>query len=406
MPTFASLPFRAVTADRKGDDQNQEDWQQDTPPIRRGKGREGPSGKELAFRSARADTGRRPGKAAKSRVRDDSRKAARAGGQPTLSAKGVETLLHLEELLLKRIHGKDDAIARIGSALRVRLAQLDFRPERPNGSFLLIGPPGVGKNEFAYALASILYGDESLVVPIDMRSVTSEEDASRLTDSLITGPPALLLEGMMTTPVRRRPNSILLLRGVENAHPAAHRMIQQILEQGWIEDARGRTNFQHTIVFATSQIPEDENGLTDQIGFNRHSKSFDERVREKMVRRLGEEFVESFLEVIVIHPLTADDVRKIARYKVDVVLQRLRKGKLGVSVSDSVFRTFIPDDECSKSGAGMINRTLESRLLNPLAQYILSHPKDREISVDVRNGALVIEPTLRRGMAPPKTPRA
>jgi ATP-dependent Clp protease ATP-binding subunit ClpA len=368
-----------------------------------GKGRPGKSSRSAPRERTRGG-GR--GKTAKTPHKTTpGKRRGQAGSQP-LSAKGVETLLHLEDLLLKRIHGKDDAIARIGSALRVRLAQLDFRPERPNGSFLLIGPPGVGKNEFAYALAGILYGDESLVVPIDMRSVTSEEDASRLTDSLITGPPALLLEGMMTTPVRRRPNSILLLRGVENAHPAAHRMIQQILEQGWIEDARGRTNFQHTIVFATSQVPEDENGLTDQIGFNRHSKSFDERVREKMVRRLGEEFVESFLEVIVIHPLTADDVRKIARYKVDVVLQRLKKGKLGVSVSDSVFRTFIPDDDCSKSGAGMINRTLENRLLNPLAQYILSHPKDREISVDVKNGALVIEPALRRGMAPPKTPRA
>jgi ATP-dependent Clp protease ATP-binding subunit ClpC len=352
--------------------------------------------------SARTKPGTKAKKALPGRKKQSRATRTRAAGS-SLTAKGVEILLRLEELLHERIHGKDDAIARIGSALRVRLTHLDFRPERPNGSFLLIGPTGVGKNEFAYALAKILYGDESVVVPIDMRGITSEEEASRLTDSLIPGPPALLLEGMMTTPVRRRPHSILLLRGIEYAHPAAHRMIQQILEQGWIEDARGRVRFNQTIVFATSRIPEDENGLADQIGFNRHSKSFDERVREKLVRRLGEEFVDSFLEVLVIHPLTPDEVRRIARYKVDVVLQRLKSGKLGVSVSDSVFKTFIPDAECSQSGAGTINRTLENRLLNPLAQYLLAHPKDHEIEIDVRDGALVIGPAPKPGSSPHKS---
>ena len=340
-------------------------------------------------------------KGAKKRKTSTARKRSRAGA-PGSSRKRVDTLLRLEDLLHERIHGKDEAITRIGSALRVRLTHLDFRPERPNGSFLLIGPAGVGKNEFAYALANILYGDESSVIPIDMRGITSEEEVSRLTDSLIPGPPAILLEGMVTTPVRRRPHSILLLRGIEHSHPAAHRMIQQILEQGWLEDARGRVSFSQTIVFATSRIPEDENGLADQIGFNRHSKSFDERVREKMARRLGEEFVDSFQEVIVVHPLTPDEVRRIARYKVDVVLKRLQSGKRGVSVSDSVIRTFIPDEECSLSGAGTINRTLESRLLNPLAQYLLAHPKDRDIRVDMKDGSLVIEPASRGVMRPRK----
>lgn len=353
---------------------------------------------------------KKSGSGAQTKKKASGRKSKRSkglaiGSGPALSQKGVEILLRLEELLHERIHGKDEAIDRIGSALRVRLTRLDFRPERPNGSFLLIGPPGVGKNEFAYALANILYGDESMVVPVDMRGITTEEEASRLTDSLIPGPPALLLEGMITTPVRRRPRSILLLRGIEQAHPAALRMIQQILEQGWIEDARGRAQFNHTIVFATGRIPEEENGLADQIGFNRHSKSFDERMREKMVRRLGEEFVDSFLEVIVIHPLTPDQVRRIARYKVDVVLKRLKRGKLGVSVSDSVFSTFIRDEECTVSGAGTINRTLESRLLNPLAQYLLSHPKDHEIRVDVQDGTLVIEPAVQKGLGARTTRR-
>ncbi len=329
--------------------------------------------------------------------------AARAGGgarqrarsratAPAIeSAEGIDILLKLEDLLRQRIHGKDEAIERIGRALRVRLTHLDFRPERPNGSFLLVGPPGVGKNEFAYALADILYSDETVVVPVDMRMITSEEEVSRLTDSLIPGPPAVLLEGMITTPVRRRPHSILLLRCIEQAHPAAHRMIQQILEQGWVEDARGRVSFDRTVLFATSRIPEEDIGPTAEIGFNRAEKTNEERVREKLLRRFGEEFLDSFQELIVLPPLTPDDVRRIARYKVEVVLQRLQAGRRGVVVSDSVYQTFIPDEECARSGAGTINRTLEKKLLNPLARYLLSHPKDRQIRVDVKDGALVIE---------------
>jgi len=357
-------------------------------------------GKKKGKRPARPPAA--AGKAA-GKTREKARRGAPAASErqsPAGLREAAEVLLNLESLLRERIHGKDEAIEKIGSALRVRLTQLDFRPERPNGSFLLIGPPGVGKNEFAYAVANILYGDESMVVPIDMRMVTTEEEASRLTDSMYPGPPSLLLEGMITTPVRRRPHSILLLRGIEHAHPVAHRMIQQILDQGWIEDARGRASFDRTIVFATGRIPEEEAGTTDEIGFNRTSKSYDERIREKMIRRLGEEFVESFQEVIVIHALTAEDVRQIARYKVEVVLRRLQKGRKGVQVTDSVFKTFISDDECARSGAGTINRTLEKRLLNPLARYILAHPKERRIRVDVRDGDLVIERTIAAAPTP------
>jgi len=316
---------------------------------------------------------------------------ARGKGRPAALTPKPAALLHLEELLRERIHGKDAAVQRIAQAIRVRMTHLDFRPERPNGSFFLVGPPGVGKNEFAYALAKILYDDETLVVPIDMRAIGSEEDANRLTDTLVPGPQPILFEGMLTVPVRRRPNSILLLRGIEYAHPAAHRIVQQIVEQGWIEDARGQVSFENTIVFATSRIPEDENGPTSAIGFNSASKSVEERIREKLTRKLGEEFLDSFQEVIVVPPLSPDDVRRIARYKVEVVLQRLQKGRRGVQVSDQVFQAFIPDDQVEQNGAGMLNRTLESRLLNPLARYLLEHPAEQQIRVDVQNGSLVIQ---------------
>ena len=149
-----------------------------------------------------------------------------------------------------------------------------------------------------------------------------------------------------------------------------------------------------------------------KIGVNRAAKSSAERIREKLTRRLGEEFLEEFQEILVVPPLSPDDVRRIARYKVDVVLQRLqqRQGKRGVQVTDTVFQTFIPDEEVSKDGAGSVNRTLEAKLLNPLARYLLEHPKEKKIRVDVKDGSLVIEPmTTARGTrveSPSKLPSA
>ena len=309
---------------------------------------------------------------------------------PIKSRLGPQILLHLEELMHERILGKDEAVARIAQALRIRLTRLDFRPERPNGAFLMVGPAGVGKNEFAYALGKILYGDERIVAQLDMRAISSEEDASRLTDTIIAGPQAILLEGLLTAPVRRRPYSVLLLKGVEHAHPVAHRMIQQIIGQGWIEDARGRVLFDRTIIFATSRVPDDETVPTTQIGFNHAQKSYEERVQAKLARKLGVEFVEAFEEVIVLRPLSPEDVRRIARYKVHVVLDRLRDHRRGVEVSDSVYQTFISDEDAARAGAGLLNRTLESKLLNPLARYLLEHPQDHRIRVDVQDGSLVI----------------
>lgn len=346
-------------------------------------------------------------KPAKKRTKGSARPAGREArtrrGGSSIPVPDPKALLRLEERLRERILGKNDAVDLIAQAIRVRMTHLDFRPERPNGSFLLVGAPGVGKNEFAYALADILYGDESLVVAIDMRAIASEEDVNRLTDTLIPGPQPVLFEGILSVPLRRRPHSILLLRGIEHAHPAAHRMIQQILDQGWIEDARGRISFQHSIIFSTSRVPEEENGPASEIGFTRAAKSSDERIREKLARRLGEEFLEAFQAVIVIPPLTPEDVRKIARYKIETVLRRLEQKRRGVTVTDSVYQTFISDAECSRSGAGTINQTLEKELLNPLAVYLLEHPSMRSIRVDVRDGALVIEPLAgaRRGRPGP-----
>ena len=320
--------------------------------------------------------------------------ARRPGNRPPfpIELRGAEILLRLEDLLHERILGKDDAVERIAMALRVRMTNLDFRPERPNGSFLLVGPPGVGKNEFAYALAGILYGDESAVAPIDMRAISTEEDSSRLTDTIITGPQPILLEGMLTTPVRRRPHTILLLQGIEHAHPVAHRLVQQIISHGAIDDAQGRVSFEHTILFATCRLPEDETGPASQIGFNRIPTSYDQRIVEKLRHRLGEEFIEAFEEVLVVPPLTPEDVRRIARYKIEVVLGRLQKEKRGVEVSEKVFRVFITDKDAEQAGAGMLNRTLEKQLLNPLARYLLSNPDERKIKVGIRRGALYIEP--------------
>jgi ATP-dependent Clp protease ATP-binding subunit ClpC len=352
------------------------------------------SNKKKSSKSSKSKAGAGPPKRTRKTATAKKTKTASSSrrGTPPVLEPDPEALLHLEERLHERIHGKDEVIDRIAQSIRVRLTHLDFRPERPRGSFLLVGPTGAGKNEIAYALAEILYGDETLVVPIDLTTLGNDEDVARLVDAVVQGPPPVLYEGLLTGSVRRRPQSILLLRGIEHAHPAAVRLVQQIIGQGWLDDARGRVFFDKTIILATSRIPEDDTGPTAEIGFTRATKTSSERIREKLTRRLGEEFMEEFQEVLVVPPLSPSDVRRIARYKVEVVLQRLQRVKRGVQVSETVYQTFIPDDAVRRDGAGMVNRTLEAKLLNPLARYLLAHPKEHDIRVDVKDGSLVIEP--------------
>ncbi|MEZ4655264.1 MAG: AAA family ATPase [Candidatus Eisenbacteria bacterium] len=197
--------------------------------------------------------------------------------------------------------GKSEAIEKIARVIRVRQSHLKFRAERPDGSFLLLGPPGVGKNEIAYSLADILYGTEAAVVSVDLGEIDDEEDMAKLGVTAIPGMESHLMEGMLTSPVRENPESIILLRGLERAHPAFQRLLLQILDRGRIEDMLGTVDFRQSIIFVTMHLTR-EDLAPGEIGFGRPSRSAEEQQRVQLERYVSPDLLDAFNEVIELPP--------------------------------------------------------------------------------------------------------
>lgn len=313
----------------------------------------------------------------------------RAARIPRLTQIQADRLLRLEDALADRIVGKREAIDRISRVIRVRLTQLDLRPERPKGMFLLVGPHGVGKSEIAYAVSEALFASEERVVLLDLDEFEEEEQLSRLGSSIVNTPEPVLVEGALTTPVRQNPQTIFLLRGLENAHPGIQRVLLQIFERGTFEDMLGPVSFRDAIFFVTVTFRRDD-PIPAGIGFSRASRAPRDILRERLDRLLLPDLLDSFDDLVELPALTAEQVRRIARYKVDKVLRRMKTQKKAIAVDEAVFDTLIPDDLCRTQGAAFLNRTLEDRLFNPLARYILTHRKTQALQVGLEAGQVTI----------------
>ncbi len=358
-----------------------------------------PSRKPTGSRATRPPAGRTPAPG----VARYAPKPA-AGSKPPVRAKAARRrivhdentiLLKLEELLRQRIVGKDDAIARVANVIRIRRTNLDFKPHRPDGSFLIVGPPGVGKTEFANAVAQVLLGSDSMVINLDMADYTEEEDVEDLLVTAYPGGEGVLVEGALTTPVRRNPRSVILFRGIERAHEAVRRMLLHILERGTLVDAQGEVSFSRTIVFATTRMDTEDVEMVEQIGFTRSSTPREERRRKILEEQFSPELVGAFNAVLYFSSLTTEDVRLIARYKVNAVLERLKRQNRGVIISDRVYDTFIKESEVKKAGARYLNRALEEKLFTPLSKFLLEHAAARSIVVDVQDDRLIIRSSIK-----------
>ncbi len=306
-----------------------------------------------------------------------------------MTAHRASILLCLEQALAERIVGKDDAVAKVCQVVRVHLAQLDFHPDRPKGSFLLVGPTGVGKNELAFALSEALFGSEDRVISIDLGDYSEEGDVVRLAATLVPGSKTQAVDGALTSAVRKQPESVILLRGLERSHPSLQAPLLQILDRGRIDDVLGPVSFSQAIIFVTTRPRRDESSAVE-IGFSRVALPAKEALRKRLERAFSPDLLEAFDEIIELPPPTPEDVRRIARYKVEAVLKRLHRRNRQIAVADSVFEAFIPAEEAHLDAPSALNRTLETRLFNPLARFILSHRGTRSIRVDMDNGNLNI----------------
>ena len=282
----------------------------------------------------------------------------------------IEKLIHMEERLRRRVVGQDDAIHAVSNAIRRARAGLQD-PNRPLGSFIFLGPTGVGKTELARALAEFLFDDEQAMIRIDMSEYQEKHTVSRL----MGAPPGYVgydEAGQLTEAVRRRPYSVVLFDEVEKAHPEVLNVMLQMLDDGRLTDARGRTvDFKNTVVIMTSNVGSQyiaEHGATG-------GGDIDESVRRQATEALQAHFRPEFLnrvdEIIFFHALDRAHLTAIIEIQLAELSARLAQRKVGVTLSDAAKRALVDEGYDPVYGARPLKRTIQRRVLDPLAMRIL-----------------------------------
>src|SRR3954471_9924092 len=331
-------------------------------------------------------------------VEDIAEVVSRATGIPVsqLTAEERDRLLRLEQQLHERVVGQDEAVEAIAEAVRRSRAGLGD-PNRPIGSFLFLGPTGVGKTELARALADILFGSEDLMVRFDMSEFQERHTVSRL----VGAPPGYVgydEAGQLTEQVRRRPYSVLLFDEIEKAHPDIFNILLQILDDGRLTDAQGRTvDFKNSVVIMTSNLGADR---IQQHA--RREESFDE-LKDDLMGILRQSFRPEFInridEIIVFRALTEQQILQITRLLLDRLVRRMRAQGIEVSFSDEAVELLAREGFDPEFGARPLRRTIQRLVENELSRMVLSdrvQPNDR-VTVGAFDGELHFD--VETGMA-------
>ena len=298
----------------------------------------------------------------------------------------TEQLRLLEPSLHSRVIGQDDAVNAVAKAIRRgRTGVAD--PNRPVGSFLFLGPTGVGKTELCRAMAEVMFHDENAMIRLDMSEYMEQYTVSKL----IGSPPGYVgydEGGQLTEMVRRKPYSIILLDEIEKAHPDVWNTLLQILDDGRLTDAQGRTvSFKNTIIVMTSNIGAREITGKSSLGFARNDESAEERREENIRSRVMEavkmtfrpEFINRLDEVIVFHPLKQEDVRRIADLQIAKLTERMKKQGIVLRVDESAVELLAEKGYDPAFGARPLKRTIQSMLQNAVADSILDgKPGEKE----------------------------
>ena len=302
-----------------------------------------------------------------------------------------EKLLHLDDILHKRVIGQDDAVEKVCDAiLRSRAGIQD--PDKPIGSFLFLGPTGVGKTELAKALAEALFDDERAMVRIDMSEYMEKYSVSRL----IGAPPGYVgydQGGQLTEAVRRRPYSVVLFDEVEKAHPDVFNVLLQVLDDGRITDSQGRTvDFKNTIIILTSNLgsPVILEGIDEQSGELRQEAK--DQVMSLLHQQFRPEFLNRLDEIVFYKPLTRDNMHGIIDLMLDSLRRRLAARQLKLEVTDSAKDFLIAGGYDPMYGARPLRRYLQQAVETLLARHIIANDlaPDTVLTVDEAGGKLYI----------------
>jgi len=293
-----------------------------------------------------------------------------------LTEEETAKLLRMEEELHKRVISQDEAIKTLSKAIRRTRAGLKD-PKRPTGSFIFLGPSGVGKTELAKALAEFLFGDEGALIQLDMSEYMEKHTVSRMVGS----PPGYVgydEGGQLTEQVRRRPYSVILLDEIEKAHPDVFNVLLQILEDGRLTDAQGRTvDFKNTIVIMTSNLGARYIQKNTPLGFSIAQEGISyEDMKAKVMGEIKKTFRPEFLnrldEVIVFHELTRDDIKKIIGLLFKRVVDQLREKAIEVELTDEAKDLLVTEGYEPAMGARPLRRAIQRFIEDPLSEGLLS----------------------------------
>ncbi len=316
----------------------------------------------------------------------------------------AKKLEKMEKILSRRIIGQQEALRAISNAIRRSRAGI-AEEKRPLGSFIFLGPTGVGKTETAKALAEFLFDDESALIQIDM----SEYTESHTTSKIIGSPPGYIgydEGGQLTEKIRRRPYSVVLLDEIEKAHPGIFNILLQILEDGRLTDAKGRTvSFKNTILIMTSNIGSDfisKMGCLGFIGKEEEKRALG--LKEKIMEALKEEFQPEFLnridEIVLFNYLDESEIKEIVTVELQKVFKRLEEKNIKIDVTKEAKDWLVNKGFDKNLGARPLKRTIQKMILDPLAlKIVIGQIKEGErILIDVQEGNIVFR--KGRSLAP------
>lgn len=318
-----------------------------------------------------------------------------------------ESLLHLEEELHKRVIGQDEAVVAVSKAVRRARAGLKD-PKRPIGSFLFLGPTGVGKTELARALAVALFGDETAMIRLDMSEYMEKHTVSRL----VGAPPGYVgyeEGGQLTDAVRRKPYSVILLDEVEKAHADFFNILLQVLDDGRLTDSQGRTvDFRNTVIIMTSNLganalrkssPElgflaakksdSASDASNEVNFKEAKKS----VMDAVKRHFRPEFLNRIDEMIVFHALTSNDLKQIVTILMDTVVKRLGDMGLFLEISPAAMDMLVKEGSDFSMGARPLKRAIQRLIEDPISDLILQGdaPEGATIKADVEDEHIIVK---------------
>jgi len=314
-----------------------------------------------------------------------------------------EKLEKMELELKKRVVGQDEAIKRVADVIRRSRAGIGD-PNRPIGSFIFLGPTGVGKTELTKALGQFMFNDDNAIIRVDMSEYMERHSMSKL----IGSPPGYVgydEAGQLTEAVRHRPYAVVLFDEIEKAHPEVFNMLLQVIDEGRLTDGKGRVvNFKNSIIILTSNIGSQFVEKMESIGFSNNSKKQDySNMKEKVMEALKDNFRPEFLnrldEIIVFDVLSEAALKEIVNLRIKVVVDRLASKGINFEISEEALSYLAKEGHNLHYGARPLNRLIQNKILNPVASYIISNgiKKGDTVAVSVKENELVIE--TKRGYA-------